>query len=85
MATKSSGPDLPTLEKQAVAPFFTEALWRKYELELTGFFLGLVIVLLAGVALKFSLTAAGVIFTLFGAVVSVISFIGIIFKWAEEN
>lgn len=85
MTTKSSGPDLPTLEIQDITPMFTEALWRKYELELTGFFLGLIVVLFAGIALKFSLTAVGVIFILLGTVVSVFSFIGIVYKWTEET
>lgn len=85
MATRSSGPDLQTLEKLITPSFFTEKLWRKYELELTGFISGLLIILMAGILLKFTFVPTGVIFTIIGLIVSVLSFVGIIFKWAEED
>lgn len=85
MATKSSGPDLPTLEKQASPSIFTEALWRKYELELTGFVVGLIIVFLSGFGIKFGFTGSGVILMVIGIIVTALGLLGIVFKWVEEN
>jgi hypothetical protein len=62
-----------------------ENIWLKYEVEITGFIGGLLIVFFGGGALKLNFVSAGVIFSILGLVVSVLSIVAFCIKYEKFN